>query len=279
MKLRYTEFPEEIRVENTNFCNAHCAMCPREKLSRPKGTMSLENFQKIVDQCDPDRLKDLHLQGFGEPLVDQSFLDKIRYARTKLPRTRLLFVTNASLLTGELAKQIILSRVDKIKVSFYGVSELEYENVHQPLLYRKIKRNIVEFVRLKRELHAQKPVLSVKYIGAWHNFPLFAWQWLGTARIEFSHLHNYGTGRAYNSPKRKRWPVCPMVGNPILQILWNGDVVPCCYDFNGEYILGNVLEQGLTAVWTGEKYQKLRNRNREYQITQISMCKQCDKVT
>ena len=77
--------------------------------------MSFEDFKAIIDQCNADRLKDLHLQGFGEPLLDKNLVRKIHYARKRLPQTRLFFVTNASLLKGNLAKDILFSGVDKKK--------------------------------------------------------------------------------------------------------------------------------------------------------------------
>jgi len=34
----------EVRIETTNHCNAACVMCPREKMTRPKTTMSIDHF-------------------------------------------------------------------------------------------------------------------------------------------------------------------------------------------------------------------------------------------
>jgi radical SAM protein with 4Fe4S-binding SPASM domain len=270
--------PVQVRVENTSLCNARCKICPREKLTRPMGTMSLEVFRSIVDQFDPSTLKDLHLQGFGEPLLDKHFVQKIRYAREKLPHTRLFFVTNASLLRGDLAGDIIQSGVDKIKVSFYGVSPAEYEDIHRGLKYERTRRNILDFIRLKKELRSRKPILSVKYIGPFRNYARFMIQWLGRTKVEFSHLHNYSTGRSYNPQRQHEKVLCPMISRPIMQILWNGDVVPCCYDFNGEFIIGNVLKDGVKAVWESERYNRLRQINRENKITSIPLCRNCDKV-
>ncbi len=270
--------PVQIRVENTSLCNARCTICPREQLSRPMGTMPFEDFRSIVDQFDPSTLNDLHLQGFGEPLLDKHFVQKIRYAREKLPDTRLFFVTNASLLQGDLARDIIRSGVDKIKVSFYGVSPAEYEDIHRGLKYDQTRRNILDFVRLKKELRSRKPTLSVKYIGSIPNCVRFAIQWIGRTKVEFSHLHNYGTGRSYNRQKQHGKALCPMVSRPIMQILWDGNVVPCCYDFNGEFIIGNVLKDGVKAVWESERYKKLRQLNREHKIASIPLCENCDKL-
>ncbi len=270
--------PKQIRIENTVLCNANCIICPREKLSRPMGTMSFEKFKEIIDQCDPNQLKDLHLQGFGEPLLDKDFVKKIKYAREKLPKTRLFFVTNASLLKGELAKDILLSGVDKIKVSFYGTKKEEYERIHTPLNYEETKKNILDFIKLKKQLKRKKPILSVKYIGSIPSFLKFLKEWIFKTHVEFSHFHNYGKGRNYNKPKSKKKPRCPMISRPIMQILWNGDVVPCCYDFNGEYIIGNVYKQGLLGVWNSKKYDSIRELNRKGKITDIPLCRNCDKL-
>jgi radical SAM protein with 4Fe4S-binding SPASM domain len=278
MDISIKEFPEQIRIENTTLCNARCTICPREKLTRPSGTMSFEDFRAIIDQCNHERLNDLHLQGFGEPLLDRDFVKKVRYAREKLPLTRLFFVTNASLLKGGLAKEIILSGVDKIKVSFYGTDAAEYEKIHKPLCYADVRANILEFLRLKKQLGSKKPAFSVKYIGSLPGFLRFALQWLGKARVEFSRVHNYSTGRRFNRPASTAAPLCPMVSRPIMQVLWNGDVVPCCYDFNGAYIIGNALRDGLRQVWLSEKYNALRRLNAENAITSIPMCAECDKV-
>jgi len=278
MKAGYKTFPEQIRIENTTACNAMCTICPREKLSRPIGTMSFKDFCTIIDQCDPLLLKDLHLQGFGEPLVEKGFADKIRYARKKLPKTRLFFVTNASLLKDKLAKDIILSGVDKIKISFYGVNSQDYENIHKPLKFKEIKQNILDFAQMKKKLGSKKPKLSVKYIGSIPQFIRFAFQWAGKAYVEFSHFHNYGQGRNYRIQKKNKKPLCPMVSRPIMQILWNGDVVPCCYDFNGEYVIGNVFKNGVKEIWQSTSYNSLRKLNKDHKITSIPICKRCDKI-
>jgi hypothetical protein len=248
MKPGIKDFPEQIRIENTTRCNAACTICPREKLTRPQGTMPLGDFRRLIDQCDPALLKDLHLQGFGEPLLDPEFVNKIKYAREKLPRTRLFFVTNASLLKGDMAKGIIGSGADKIKVSFYGVTAAKYESIHRPLKFNEVRKNILEFLRLRKELGARRPKLSVKFIGSLPEMFLFALRWMGRTKVEFSRVHNYGTGRNYNASGNGGKRVCPMVSRPIMQILWNGDVVPCCYDFNGEYVIGNALSEGLKEV-------------------------------
>ena len=37
--------PPEVCVETTSICNAHCVMCPIDKLDRPKKPMDMELFK------------------------------------------------------------------------------------------------------------------------------------------------------------------------------------------------------------------------------------------
>ncbi len=49
-KLRRTEFPPEIWMENTNLCNAESVMCPCEKQIRSLGLMKISLFEKLIKE-------------------------------------------------------------------------------------------------------------------------------------------------------------------------------------------------------------------------------------
>lgn len=36
-------------------------------------------------------------------------------------------------------------------------------------------------------------------------------------------------------------------------IMYNGDVVVCCYDYDGKYVVGNVFENFFMEIWNGFK--------------------------
>lgn len=271
-------FPKQVRIENTNLCNARCTICPREKLTRPKGTMGMELFRKIIDECAANGVNEVHLEGFGEPFLDKNIFEKIRYAKELgIPHTFL--VTNASLLTEDLARKLIASGLDRMKISFYGVDKQEYEAIHRNLKYEEVRENVCRLARLKKQLGARTPRIETKYIGPWHHFPKFFLQWIGHTGVVFHRLHNYGTGRRFvRVPVRSRNRSCPMVAQPIMQILWTGQVVPCCYDFNGEMVLGNVRESSLQAVWQGDAYQEFRLIHERKEFEKLPYCLRCDKL-
>jgi radical SAM protein with 4Fe4S-binding SPASM domain len=44
--------------------------------------------------------------------------------------------------------------------------------------------------------------------------------------------------------------------NPV--ITWDGKVVPCCFDKDAEYVMGDLTKESFRAVWTGGKYDRFR---------------------
>lgn len=271
-------FPVQARIENTNLCNAECTICPRDSLSRPKGVMPLDHFETLARECAGKGLKELHLQGFGEPFIDKDITKKIRLA-ADLGIPELFLVTNASLIDETLAEKIVASGLHRMKISFYGTNEKEYESVHRPLKYTDVRENIKTLARAKKRLKSSTPKIAVQYIGRWWRFPRFAIQWIRYATPQVNTLHNYGYGKKFvevNTEKDDR--LCPMVARPIVQILWDGSVVPCCYDFNARHIIGNALETSIEEVWSSEKYQKFRDLHRKKDFSKLPMCLNCDKL-
>jgi len=57
-------------------------------------------------------------------------------------------------------------------------------------------------------------------------------------------------------------------------ILWNGDVVPCCYDFEGKFVIGNVFKDGdFMKVWKSNKYKIYRKKIIKRELI---LCKRCN---
>jgi radical SAM protein with 4Fe4S-binding SPASM domain len=63
----------------------------------------------------------------------------------------------------------------------------------------------------------------------------------------------------------------------VMTIAWNGDVLPCCYDYDAKVVLGNMGEQSLSKIWNGEKMQSLR---KEFIANRVAnpLCKNCEKL-
>ena len=59
-----------------------------------------------------------------------------------------------------------------------------------------------------------------------------------------------------------------------LYLAYNGDAVLCCSDWNFEAALGNVVDDGLLAIWQGEAYR--RTRRALLAGRREGLCARCD---
>jgi radical SAM protein with 4Fe4S-binding SPASM domain len=41
-------------------------------------------------------------------------------------------------------------------------------------------------------------------------------------------------------------------------VSWNGKVLPCCFDKDAEYVMGDLNEDTFRDIWTGPKYRIFR---------------------
>ena len=57
-------------------------------------------------------------------------------------------------------------------------------------------------------------------------------------------------------------------------ITWDGMVVPCCFDKDAQYRMGNLQEQSLREVWQQKPYQDFR-KNILKGRDQIDICTNC----
>src|ERR671935_2445956 len=80
---RPMQLPGYIQIEPVGQCNLRCQMCPIQfrKDGPPYGPpafMEFETFTRIIDQF--PTLRELHLQGLGEPMMHPRFFDMVAYA-------------------------------------------------------------------------------------------------------------------------------------------------------------------------------------------------------
>ena len=274
----------EVRYEVTDHCNAECIMCPRDlhELGRPHGVMSLEKYQKSIDEVIELGCKQVVLTGFGEPLIDKTLEKKVHYANSRGLRTYI--ISNASLLNRKRAKGLIEAGLDELRLSYYGMRKESYERVMVGLNYEITMENLLGFLDLRKELGSKKPRLEINWLVLPENaedtddFREF-WEPRADA-IEIWKPHNFGDGRDY----RERYDdvamksTCGRPENGPLQIQWDGEVVPCCYDYNNQIVLGNAFQQPVLDVLNGEKYRLLRYAHSEKKFNLFPYCDQCDQL-
>ncbi|MES0447168.1 MAG: hypothetical protein ABUJ92_11535, partial [Desulfobacterales bacterium] len=49
--LALSRFPNTVRIETTNACNAKCVICPHRNMQRPVRYMDDALYNRIIDEC------------------------------------------------------------------------------------------------------------------------------------------------------------------------------------------------------------------------------------
>jgi len=272
----------EVRYEVTDHCNATCVMCPRDKHvdAREHGIMAQDKYEKSIDEVVALGARKVVLTGFGEPLLDKRLENKVAYAKSKGLST--YFITNASALTPARSQRLIASGLDEMRVSFYGMRKETYNAVMQGLDFERTKAKVLDFLRLRDEMGAKTRV-QMSYLELKENqgdtgpFREF-WEPKVDA-LEIWKPHNFGDGRDYRTRMDdSKKTSCGRPENGPLQIQWNGEVIPCCYDYNNQIILGNAFERPVLEILNGEKYRLLRYAHRMRKFAMFPYCDQCDQL-
>ncbi|MCK5019500.1 MAG: hypothetical protein KAS32_20745, partial [Candidatus Peribacteraceae bacterium] len=116
----------ELTIENTTFCGANCIMCPRDKYSFKWRHMETEFYKDIIDQAIELGMLSLDACGFGDPLIDPKFEEKLAYVKKNYPQVKIYISTTAQML-DEKRLEWVCRYVDTLKVSHYGFSKNIFE--------------------------------------------------------------------------------------------------------------------------------------------------------
>ena len=284
--LNAGDFPREVWIENTNHCNARCVMCPRDSLTRPKGIMDFQLYEKIIKEVAlyKNTVQRVHLHNYGEPLLDGQLPRRIQLAKD-LGLRHVYFVTNGSLLTKEISKAIIESDLDQFKVSFYGTDSTSYNSTMKGLDFNKTLINIKNFIKIRDELKSSKPSVVLQYLPLDSDIskekkfqslfdPLIRKE-KGDNLNTFA-LHNYGGGKDYVRLGRIE-TICHYPWETFM-ILQDGTVATCCFDYNGVQIVGDVTKNTISEIWHSKNFNKIRKDFKHLHYTPYPACMKCSVI-
>ena len=133
-------FPIHLDIESTGVCNLRCPFCATTtKTWGPDapGYMKLETFQRIIDEGAAEGLCSIKLSFRGEPTLHSQLAEMVAYAKQK-GILDVYFNTNATLLTEALVHQLIDAGLDRISISFEGITKEAYEAYRAGAKYDKV---------------------------------------------------------------------------------------------------------------------------------------------
>ncbi|MFC1631075.1 radical SAM/SPASM domain-containing protein [Candidatus Omnitrophota bacterium] len=271
----------EIRFETTTKCNYNCLICPRERLTRKIETMSLKLFKYIFDKLvdETEQYDTVSFPGMGEPLLDRSIDQKIAHVKKK--GFKVLILTNGSLLSLARFKRLERLGVDSLRVSLYGNTPASHNKIHglrRPGAFNRIKQELSEISDKKRKT---KLLLTYNVVEGVNQDDLNPWisYWQDKADlIEVWRPHNWVGARAYRKIQKKKLNSCGRPFKTPLQIQVDGTVNMCCFDFNGELLLGDLKTQSLKEIFSSAMFKKILRHHQSGNFKNSGLiCRHCDQ--
>lgn len=231
----------------------------------------------------------------GEPYINPAFLQMVNYAHQKKLYT--VTSTNGHFLTDEMARQTVISGLDRLIISIDGVTQETYSAYRREGDLEKVLQAARSVVKWKKEFRSSRPLIIFQFLVVGpneHEIPkLHALAdelgvdqvKLKTAQIyDFKNGHeliptqekyaryiknNDGTYRLKHTIRNQCWKMWHSA-----VITWDGTVVPCCFDKDASHNMGDLRDHSFHRIWRGKAYQRFRSKlltGRE----EIDICTNC----
>jgi len=271
------EFPLHLDIEATCLCNLHCPFCATSyEPIGGKGFMSFDTFKKIIDEGAKYGLCAIKLNsgGRGEPLLNKSLPEMVAYAKRR-EIMDVYFNTNAALLTRDIGARLIQAGLDRISISFEGIEAEVYEKYRVGASFEKVLRNIKEFVKLRDEMNAEKPLVRIQTVAlpelrpGLDEYKKF-WEKIvdEVAFIDFKDYSHLQRDLIYN------W-ACPYLWQRMM-VSWDGTISVCQFDYLNSCKLGNVNNgDTIRSAWKGKTMEKVRELHKKGRSNKIIVCNGC----
>jgi len=294
-RVRHRGMPVSISIEPTTSCNLRCPECPSglRAFTRPTGMMKMELFKSIVNQL--PELSYLIFYFQGEPYLHTGLLDMVSYAAKKNIYTATS--TNAHFLSDEVARKTVESGLDRLIISIDGTTQETYQVYRIGGKIDKVIEGTKNILHWKKELKSKTPHVIFQFLVVKPNEDQIAGvqslaRELGVdeVKLKTAQIYDYENGSGliptiekYSRYKKKidgtyviknkmsdecwkMWHSCV--------ITWDGKVVPCCFDKDAHYVLGDLNTDSFREIWEGEKYNAFRASLFSSRAN-IEMCRNC----
>jgi radical SAM protein with 4Fe4S-binding SPASM domain len=283
--------PVSISAELTNTCNLNCPQCFAGSglMTRKKGFMDIDLYKKVMKELSP-YLYNANLYFQGEPMLHPQFFSFIGASE----KIHSVVSTNGHFLSVENSEKLVSSSLNRLIVSLDGIDQNTYSTyrvngniadvtaglknlaiakekqksslkIEIQVLVNSINENQIDQVRqFAKSLNALLRLKSMQIINKTE-----IGSWLPSER-RFS---RYRMKEGEYVSKNRLPDRCPRLWfNPV--ITWDGKIVPCCFDKNAEYIMGDINNESFREIWDGPKFRIFRKRILTGRHM-IEMCRDC----
>lgn len=283
--------PFIVVIEPSGFCNLKCIFCPINDDVNGKNLkrsfMEFSLFQKVIDDIKifGEKIKVLRFIGNGEPLMNKEIIKMITYAKEAAIAKKIEITTNGTLLNEKISKELIDAGLDILKISVEALREEDFFSIAKYKIdMKQYISNIQFFYENKKQCNVYIKInnlavkseedekLFFKYYGDYAD-NIFI-ERISPVWPEFDNNLDldYKESRFGKSVEKKI--ACPHIFKSIM-ICADGEVVPCCADWQRKLNIGNVSQNSMYSIWNGDHLRDLQIAHLKGQKEKIIPCNAC----
>jgi len=261
-------------------------------MTRKVGDMKFNVFKKIIDRI--PTLRHASLYFMGEPFFNPDVFKMINYAEKKGIKTTIS--TNSSLLYPYI-NEIISSGLSKLILSLDGMTQQTISKYRKHINYENTIKGIELICKEKTKYKKNKPHIKIRFLVFKHNEqeifkvknfakkinvdelalvrPILDWGYRSLPDSSKEWLATDEKYRRYTREGKLKKPLnyCTWIWTPV--ITWDGNIIPCCYDYDSNILLGNIFEKPFYEIYWSKKYQKIRKK---MAMKDLNLCKFCKQI-
>lgn len=274
--------PTELRIEVSTLCNARCNFCPHDtSFSRNKTTMTTEKYKIYLDKVltGYPSITDVVFSGFGEVFLDSEVFEKMEYVNSKGLNIHIL--SNGSLIEESTSNKLFqLDNLKSIRISIHTSEAEKYDkimNYKSNISFDDVLLNIRHLLDHKDE-NVDIILTAVVEDSNTLNLNDMIDKYSKDCYLEVWKPHNWVYGENYRSGDSIKKTCGRPFSGPI-EVLVNGDVIMCCFDYNSKMILGNLNESSILDIYSSEKYLEIVNHHSDGTCGSSNLeCNGCDQL-
>ncbi len=278
------DFPPQLVIENTSYCNMTCVHCCHKEMQRPQRHMEEALWRKIVDEIGreaPDC--EVWPTFYGEAFIlGDRLWERLDYA-AKAGCRNLVLNSNGTLLNrNENIDKVLASPLRRFILSLDGFTKETFEKIRVKGKHELIFPAVEELCRRRLERGQTYPVVITQFSvmkenaaeaaefaefwrerGAEVKFrPMLEWTASGSVRTDtISHDTDFRIA-------------CPWASST-MAVHQDGSVVACAVDYDGHVKVANLNEVSIREAWR-RLGEVIRRPHREHRWADLpALCQGC----
>lgn len=284
VQFKLPEFPRQVRVETSSFCNSSCSWChfhgDFKPATRTKGRMTRELFSAILDDIAswPKPLQEIVPTVWGEVFLNKSWAWMLMEIARRLPQTGIHIVTTGILLNDENLEQ--LAQVPTLK--YFNASINAFFSETWERTHKVPAKHMPTAIAAVHKFRDRRPDVQVN-VSMVHDPELVTelekdlfkeyWGMFGSVTVSNVSFAGHPT----RGPKEPVTLACRSVVDGLV-LLDSGLVGTGCCFWNGdaaELAIGTFPTEKLLDIWRGERLRRILELHNSGRRAELSLCNNC----